>query len=144
MSQSYNYKVRLIALVNEIKQFFHKTILLSGCISNGNDVASALQMGADLGTYNIFRNTNSEGFNLIGSVSASNNSFNDAGADITIDNYEYYISISVDECLNDVSGKSNSKSSTEIKSNRLLFSNGTASVDDFNDLNQLVVSKPIK
>ena len=37
-----------IALVNEIKQFFHKTILLSGCISNGNDVASALQMGADL------------------------------------------------------------------------------------------------
>ena len=37
-----------IALVNEIKQFFHKTILLSGCISNGNDVASALQIGADL------------------------------------------------------------------------------------------------
>ena len=37
-----------IALVNEIKQFFHKTILLSGCLSNGNDVASALQMGADL------------------------------------------------------------------------------------------------
>ena len=37
-----------IALVNEIKQFFHKTILLSGCMSNGNDVASALQMGADL------------------------------------------------------------------------------------------------
>lgn len=37
-----------IALINEIKQFFHKTILLSGCISNGNDVASALQMGADM------------------------------------------------------------------------------------------------
>ena len=27
---------------------FNKTILLSGCISNGNDIASALQMGADL------------------------------------------------------------------------------------------------
>ena len=76
---------------------------------------------------------------MIGSVSASNNSFNDAGADITIDNYEYYISISVDECLNDVSGKSNSKATTEIKSNRLLFSTATTSVDDFNDLNQLVV-----
>lgn len=37
-----------IALINEIKQFFHKTILLSGCISNGNDIASALQMGADM------------------------------------------------------------------------------------------------
>ena len=34
--------------IAEIKQFFKKTILLSGCISNGRDVASALQMGADL------------------------------------------------------------------------------------------------
>jgi nitronate monooxygenase len=37
-----------IPLINEIKKNFKKTILLSGCISNGNDVASALQMGADL------------------------------------------------------------------------------------------------
>lgn len=37
-----------MALVNEIKQFFDKTILLSGCISTGQDIASALQMGADL------------------------------------------------------------------------------------------------
>ena len=34
--------------VAEIKKFFKKTILLSGCISNGRDVSSALQMGADL------------------------------------------------------------------------------------------------
>jgi nitronate monooxygenase len=34
--------------VAEIKKFFKKTILLSGCISNGRDVASALQIGADL------------------------------------------------------------------------------------------------
>ena len=34
--------------VAEIKKFFHKTILLSGCISNGQDIASALQMGADI------------------------------------------------------------------------------------------------
>ena len=37
-----------MALINEIKQFFNKTILLSGCISTGNDIASAIQMGADL------------------------------------------------------------------------------------------------
>ncbi|MEK9614046.1 MAG: nitronate monooxygenase family protein [Flavobacteriaceae bacterium] len=37
-----------MSLVYEIKQFFHKTILLSGCISTGTDVATALQMGADL------------------------------------------------------------------------------------------------
>ena len=33
--------------VQEIRSFFKKTILLAGCISNGNDVASAMQMGAD-------------------------------------------------------------------------------------------------
>jgi len=37
-----------MALVNEIKAFFKKTILLSGCISTGQDIASALQMGANL------------------------------------------------------------------------------------------------
>jgi len=35
-------------LVTEIKEFFKKTILLSGCISTGRDIASAMQMGADL------------------------------------------------------------------------------------------------
>ena len=37
-----------LALINEIKGFFDKTILLSGCISTVRDIASALQMGADL------------------------------------------------------------------------------------------------
>lgn len=37
-----------MSLVAEISTFFKKTILLSGCISTGRDIASALQMGADL------------------------------------------------------------------------------------------------
>lgn len=37
-----------MSLVAEVRQFFDKTILLSGCISNGRDIASAMQMGADL------------------------------------------------------------------------------------------------
>ena len=36
-----------IPLVAEIKSFFKKTVILSGCISNGRDIASAMQMGAD-------------------------------------------------------------------------------------------------
>ena len=40
--------VNPIALVNEIRSFWDKTILLSGCMSTGQDIASALQMGADL------------------------------------------------------------------------------------------------
>jgi nitronate monooxygenase len=34
--------------IQEVRGFYDKTILLSGCISNGQDVASAMQMGADL------------------------------------------------------------------------------------------------
>ena len=48
-----------MALINEIKSFFDKTIILSGCISNGGDIAAAIQMGADyayMGTR--FINTN--------------------------------------------------------------------------------------
>ena len=37
-----------MSLVAEVGKFFKKTIILSGCISNGRDIASALQMGADL------------------------------------------------------------------------------------------------
>jgi nitronate monooxygenase len=53
--------------VQEIRGFFKKTILLSGCISNGRDVASAMQMGADLaylGTrfINTKESTASEGY----------------------------------------------------------------------------------
>lgn len=35
------------ALVNEVRQFFDGTIILSGCLSTGQDVAGALMMGAD-------------------------------------------------------------------------------------------------
>ena len=46
-------------LVAEIKTFFKKTILLSGCISTGRDIASAMQMGADLAYMGTrFINTN--------------------------------------------------------------------------------------
>lgn len=48
-----------MTLIAEIKKFFHKTILLSGCISTGRDIASALQMGADLAYMGTrFINTN--------------------------------------------------------------------------------------
>ena len=37
-----------MSLIAEVEGFFDKTLILSGCISTGRDVASALQMGADL------------------------------------------------------------------------------------------------
>ncbi|MDO1559859.1 nitronate monooxygenase family protein [Brevundimonas sp. 2R-24] len=35
------------ALVGEVRRFFEGTIILSGCLSTGSDVAAALMMGAD-------------------------------------------------------------------------------------------------
>jgi len=37
-----------MSLVSEVRSFFDRNILLSGCISSGRDIATALQMGADL------------------------------------------------------------------------------------------------
>lgn len=37
-----------MTLIAEVRSIFDKTLILSGCISTGRDVASALQMGADL------------------------------------------------------------------------------------------------
>ncbi|KEA63971.1 Dioxygenases related to 2-nitropropane dioxygenase [Marinobacterium lacunae] len=36
------------ALINEIRQFFTGTVLLSGCLSSGRDIATARMLGADL------------------------------------------------------------------------------------------------
>lgn len=39
--------VNPFALVNEVRSFFDGTIILSGCLSTGQDVAAALMLGAD-------------------------------------------------------------------------------------------------
>ena len=39
--------VNPFALVNEVREFFDGTIILSGCLSTGQDVAGALMLGAD-------------------------------------------------------------------------------------------------
>jgi len=39
--------VNPFALVNEVREFYDGTIILSGCLSTGQDVAGAIMMGAD-------------------------------------------------------------------------------------------------
>ncbi|WP_071873391.1 NAD(P)H-dependent flavin oxidoreductase [Atopomonas hussainii] len=36
------------ALVNEVREFFDKTVLLAGCLNHGHDILAAQAMGADL------------------------------------------------------------------------------------------------
>ena len=40
--------VNPFALVNEVRSFFDGTIILSGCLSTGRDIAAAITIGADL------------------------------------------------------------------------------------------------
>ena len=41
-------KLNPLALISELRSFFDKTIILSGSISTGSDIAAALAMGADI------------------------------------------------------------------------------------------------
>ena len=141
MVQSYNYKVRLIDKCGNTSSNsdLHKTILLQSSISVSNSVNLnwSNYVGKSFSTYNIFRNSNQEGFQLIGSVSANNNSYNDATANVTDNNYEYYISVEVDACLTQSKSRE-SNNSKEIKSNRQSL--GTSlSLNSFISLKQLSV-----
>lgn len=40
--------VNPFALLNEVREFFHGTLVLSGCISTGRDIAGTVMLGADL------------------------------------------------------------------------------------------------
>ena len=141
VSQSYNYKVRLIDKcgITSSNSDLHKTILLQSSIAVDNTVNLNWSdyEGINFNTYTIFRNKNQEGFQVIGSVSANSNSYNDTTANVADNNYEYYISIEVDACLNGTASKS-LNSSTEIKSNHQNI--GTSlSLNDFITLKQVSI-----
>lgn len=118
-SQSYNYKVRLIDRCGNTSSNsdLHKTILLQSSVATDNSVNLnwSEYEGAKYSTYNIYRNSNGSGAQLIGSVSSKNNSFNDVTANVSNNNYEYYVSVAVKACLK--GNKSSQLNTSEIKSN---------------------------
>ena len=114
-SQSYTYKVRSIDYcgVSSSTSDKHKTILLQSSVAINNTVNLNWSEydGTNYQSYDIYRNKNDEGFELLESVSINNNTFTDSTADISQNSYIYYISITVDDCLTQTRG------SSEIKSN---------------------------
>ena len=145
--QSYNYKVRLLDNCENVssESISHKTILLQSSIAVNNSVNLSWSdyEGISYSTYNIYRKLNEGSFEVIGSVSSNNNSYNDQAADVSNNNYEYYIAIGVDACnvqaknSNSEQGKKNT--SVEIKSNIQNVGSETASVEDENSFNNLSV-----
>jgi hypothetical protein len=131
-SQTYNYKVRSLDNCKNTSSdsISHKTILLQSSIAVNNSVNLSWTdyEGTNYSTYNIYKKINQGSFEDIGSVSSSNNSYNDQTADVFNNNYEYYIAIGVDAC--NVQAKNNT--SIEIKSNIQNISSATATVADDN------------
>ncbi|MGY5354256.1 Ig-like domain-containing protein [Wenyingzhuangia sp. IMCC45467] len=121
ITQSYNYKVRSISNcgITSSNSSLHKTILLQSSVAVNQTVNLnwSHYEGTDVTTYNIYRKTNLEEFQLIGSVSSNSNSFNDITADVANNTYEYYISVQVDPCFTNQTNAKISLNTTEIKSN---------------------------
>ena len=141
--QTYSYKVRLVDLCGDVSEdsSLHKTILLQSSISVTNSVNLSWTdyEGTDYSTYKIYRSVDNGDFEELGSVSSSNTSYNDEDATVIFgSSYEYYISIAVDQCNVD-QGRNEQFNTVELKSNRLLVSDGTASVEGFNNLNQFEI-----
>ena len=117
-SQVYRYKVRLVdnCDIISVDSDYHETILLQSSLSATNSInlSWSSYSGVDYSTYNIYRKVNEGSFEFLSSVSSSNNTYNDQTADVTNNNYEYYIAIFINDC-NTSAGKV--LDTTELRSN---------------------------
>ncbi|MDP5230450.1 MAG: nitronate monooxygenase [Cellulophaga sp.] len=138
-----------MTLVAEIKKFYHKTILLSGCISTGRDVASALQMGADLAYMGTrFINTNESkatdeyrkmiidagASDIVYTASISGVHANFLGASLTA------AGITAEDLKKDVKIDFGKELDTEAKAWKTIWSagQGAATIDDSSSVAELV------
>jgi hypothetical protein len=101
-SQAYRYKIRTtdICGASYPESSFHKTILLQSGIASDNSINLSWTpyLGLDFTTYNIYKNTNGTGYELLTSLSFNNTTYNDTSANVLDSFYEYYISIDVASC----------------------------------------------
>jgi VCBS repeat-containing protein len=138
-AQAYTYKVRLIDNCDIISSDSdaHKTILLQSSIAVNNSVNLSWThyLGTAYTTYNIYRKTTQNSFQQIGSVSSTNSTYNDQTADVSANNYEYYIAIGISDC--NVQAKTTDL--TEIKSNIQNITNGSLSINELNIFNSLSI-----
>jgi hypothetical protein len=104
-SQAYRYKIRTtdVCGASYPESSFHKTILLQSGIASDNSINLSWTpyLGLDFTTYNIFKNTNGTGYELLTSLSFNNTTYNDTSANVVDNFYEYYISIEVASCGSD-------------------------------------------
>ena len=101
-TQAYRYKVTTtdVCGANYPDSSFHKTILLQSGVASDNSINLSWTpyLGLDFSTYNIYKNTNGTGYELLTSLSFNNTTYNDTAANVLDNAYEYYIAIEAPDC----------------------------------------------
>jgi len=133
-SQEYRYKVRLVDLCGNTSSNsdLHKTILLQSSISVNNSINLnwTSYQGTNIPSYKIYRKVNDEEFSLLNEISSNSTNYNDQQANASLNSYEYYVAVEVNEC-NTASSKSSKKNNlTEIKSNRQIIADSSLSLNE--------------
>ena len=104
-TQAYRYKVTTtdVCGANYTDSSFHKTILLQSGVASDNSINLSWTpyLGLDFSTYNIYKNTNGTGYELLTSLSFNNTTYNDTAANVLDNAYEYYIAIEAPDCNTD-------------------------------------------
>jgi len=126
-SQAYRYKIKTtdICGANYPESSFHKTILLQSGIASDNSINLSWTpyLGLDFSTYNIYKNTNGTGYELLTSLSFNNTTYNDTSANVVDNFYEYYVSIEVASCSSDPLLPFNLRSNLELVNPNLSINN---------------------
>ncbi len=101
-TQAYRYKIQTtdVCGANYPETPYHKTILLQSGIASDNSINLSWTpyIGLDFSTYNIYKNSNGTGYELLTSLAASNTTYNDTAANVIDNFYEYYIAIEAPDC----------------------------------------------
>ena len=126
-SQAYRYKIKTtdVCGTSYPESSFHKTILLQSGIASDNSINLSWTpyLGLDFSTYNIYKNTNGTGYELLTSLSFNNTTYNDTSANVEDNFYEYYISIEVASCVSDPLLPFNLRSNLELVNPNLFVNN---------------------
>jgi VCBS repeat-containing protein len=133
-SQEYRYKVRLVDLCGNKSPSsgLHKSILLQSSISIDNKVNLnwTKYEGTDVPSYKIYRKINNENYEVLDDISSNSTSYNDLTANTSLNNYEYYIAVQVNNCNTSTAKSSTKINLTEIKSNRQQIGDGSLSLNE--------------
>lgn len=139
-SQEYRYKVRLVDFCGNTSSNseLHKTILLQSSIAVNQSINLnwTRYEGTNIESYKIYRKKNDEEFMLITEISSNSTNYNDQTANVSQNNYEYYVAVEVNACNIDSSKSSKKNNLTEIKSNRQKLGN-SLSLNDFDLKNKI-------